>query len=138
MIRRPPRSTRTDTLFPYTTLFRSTVITAYILISSPQRDNITWSGWICPSRRVAHRANFFFPADGFDDRGRLNATGASSFADGFSGFGNDCGFDRARDRRARRNEPAGDDAGFGMPVGFRRRCGRAREAVISRKYEKTH
>src|SRR3546814_996765 len=25
MIRRPPRSTRTDTLFPYTTLFRSRV-----------------------------------------------------------------------------------------------------------------
>src|SRR3546814_4199976 len=25
MIRRPPRSTRTDTLFPYTTLFRSTM-----------------------------------------------------------------------------------------------------------------
>src|SRR3546814_4624062 len=30
MIRRPPRSTRTDTLFPYTTLFRSD-------ISSPRR-----------------------------------------------------------------------------------------------------
>src|SRR3546814_12863729 len=26
IIRRPPRSTRTDTLFPYTTLFRSVVI----------------------------------------------------------------------------------------------------------------
>src|SRR3546814_16357722 len=26
MIRRPPRSTRTDTLFPYTTLFRSAVL----------------------------------------------------------------------------------------------------------------
>src|SRR3546814_16180140 len=26
MIRRPPRSTRTDTLFPYTTLFRSAVV----------------------------------------------------------------------------------------------------------------
>src|SRR3546814_3600264 len=26
MIRRPPRSTRTDTLFPYTTLFRSNVL----------------------------------------------------------------------------------------------------------------
>src|SRR3546814_4191757 len=26
MIRRPPRSTRTDTLFPYTTLFRSVVM----------------------------------------------------------------------------------------------------------------
>src|SRR3546814_9565666 len=28
MIRRPPRSTRTDTLFPYTTLFRSDLIAA--------------------------------------------------------------------------------------------------------------
>src|SRR3546814_7691810 len=28
MIRRPPRSTRTDTLFPYTTLFRSTALRA--------------------------------------------------------------------------------------------------------------
>src|SRR3546814_3146884 len=27
MIRRPPRSTRTDTLFPYTTLFRSVYLT---------------------------------------------------------------------------------------------------------------
>src|SRR3546814_1650607 len=26
MIRRPPRSTRTDTLFPYTTLFRSCIL----------------------------------------------------------------------------------------------------------------
>src|SRR3546814_20877433 len=31
MIRRPPRSTRTDTLFPYTTLFRSGVIGLQIL-----------------------------------------------------------------------------------------------------------
>src|SRR3546814_12953279 len=29
MIRRPPRSTRTDTLFPYTTLFRSYLVTAH-------------------------------------------------------------------------------------------------------------
>src|SRR3546814_3028148 len=29
MIRRPPRSTRTDTLFPYTTLFRSDVLTRH-------------------------------------------------------------------------------------------------------------
>src|SRR3546814_966268 len=28
MIRRPPRSTRTDTLFPYTTLFRSAIAAA--------------------------------------------------------------------------------------------------------------
>src|SRR3546814_5788772 len=31
MIRRPPRSTRTDTLFPYTTLFRSVVHICSIL-----------------------------------------------------------------------------------------------------------
>src|SRR3546814_15067142 len=30
MIRRPPRSTRTDTLFPYTTLFRSLKYDSYI------------------------------------------------------------------------------------------------------------
>src|SRR3546814_13164295 len=29
MIRRPPRSTRTDTLFPYTTLFRSPIVGGY-------------------------------------------------------------------------------------------------------------
>src|SRR3546814_7546593 len=36
MIRRPPRSTRTDTLFPYTTLFRSSSSTAFLLGSSRQ------------------------------------------------------------------------------------------------------
>src|SRR3546814_12191658 len=34
MIRRPPRSTRTDTLFPYTTLFRSNRARNYGLIYS--------------------------------------------------------------------------------------------------------
>src|SRR3546814_21057700 len=31
MIRRPPRSTRTDTLFPYTTLFRSFITVVHLL-----------------------------------------------------------------------------------------------------------
>src|SRR3546814_5402086 len=35
MIRRPPRSTRTDTLFPYTTLFRSAAMTRYHLEMNP-------------------------------------------------------------------------------------------------------
>src|SRR3546814_19438807 len=35
MIRRPPRSTRTDTLFPYTTLFRSGGI---VVIGAARRD----------------------------------------------------------------------------------------------------
>src|SRR3546814_9818855 len=38
MIRRPPRSTRTDTLFPYTTLFRS-------VAGMQQEPNLSsWSG----------------------------------------------------------------------------------------------
>src|SRR3546814_8053638 len=35
MIRRPPRATRTDTLFPYTTLFRSCMITAIFTSTFP-------------------------------------------------------------------------------------------------------
>src|SRR3546814_5257981 len=38
MIRRPPRSTRTDTLFPYTTLFRSAAAQAVV-------DRITAAGF---------------------------------------------------------------------------------------------
>src|SRR3546814_3249614 len=38
MIRRPPRSTRTDTLFPYTTLFRSPC-----LITHPRKRSL-WRG----------------------------------------------------------------------------------------------
>src|SRR3546814_3502379 len=34
MIRRPPRSTRTDTLFPYTTLFRSKFIEKYDIVAA--------------------------------------------------------------------------------------------------------
>src|SRR3546814_11510622 len=37
MIRRPPRSTRTDTLFPYTTLFRSMVAEYWKLHRKPGR-----------------------------------------------------------------------------------------------------
>src|SRR3546814_7221961 len=33
MIRRPPRSTRTDTLFPYTTLFRSQSVNLHVKFS---------------------------------------------------------------------------------------------------------
>src|SRR3546814_11575616 len=42
MIRRPPRSTRTDTLFPYTTLFRSDIglVTVLGLEPRPFRDEV--------------------------------------------------------------------------------------------------
>src|SRR3546814_5157464 len=37
MIRRPPRSTRTDTLFPYTTLFRSWFLRLAVQLLGPER-----------------------------------------------------------------------------------------------------
>src|SRR3546814_1626960 len=46
MIRRPPRSTRTDTLFPYTTLFRSggidrTIVDARTIFAAALKANAT-------------------------------------------------------------------------------------------------
>src|SRR3546814_5567268 len=38
MIRRPPRSTRTDTLFPYTTLFRSSLV----IFRRSDRQDAAW------------------------------------------------------------------------------------------------
>src|SRR3546814_14135486 len=41
MIRRPPRSTRTDTLFPYTTLFRSLFVSvAHVAAACPLHDQV--------------------------------------------------------------------------------------------------
>src|SRR3546814_6761604 len=45
MIRRPPRSTRTDTRFPYTTLFRSTKSNCPPSISASTTGPITTSCW---------------------------------------------------------------------------------------------
>src|SRR3546814_15555338 len=42
MIRRPPRSTRTDTLFPYTTLFRSLDVISES-INNPIRLTLGWT-----------------------------------------------------------------------------------------------
>src|SRR3546814_1305928 len=44
MIRRPPRSTRTDTLFPYTTLFRSERSNGLIVLGRRGRKELGKSG----------------------------------------------------------------------------------------------
>src|SRR3546814_11332234 len=61
MIRRPPRSTRTDTRFPYTTLFRSIAIPySYVAPDSYVDTNIKGTLNICQAaldngvRRVVH------------------------------------------------------------------------------------
>src|SRR3546814_11132329 len=80
MIRRPPRSTRTDTLFPYTTLFRSLK-----RIYSLSRFHGTGLGAALMERAVAaaeghrrlllgvyarnDRALAFYPKQGFADIG---------------------------------------------------------------------
>src|SRR3546814_10624040 len=50
MIRRPPRSTRTDTLFPYTTLFRSVhQVGGVVMIFA---EEITLEEWIALANQV--------------------------------------------------------------------------------------
>src|SRR3546814_15971067 len=71
MIRRPPRSTRTDTLFPYTTLFRS------VQSDHDRRDVVAGT--------VFHGAAHG-PGLGCADRG-VGATGAAVAGDGAAGAG---------------------------------------------------
>src|SRR3546814_1931764 len=56
MIRRPPRSTRTDTLFPYTTLFRSfrATVERKAVIGSSSHEN-------CPASIRGDRETFALP-----------------------------------------------------------------------------
>src|SRR3546814_3827192 len=49
MIRRPPRSTRTDTLFPYTTLFRSKAITSAYNRFLADRKQVLKKAWAAES-----------------------------------------------------------------------------------------
>src|SRR3546814_15617976 len=54
MIRRPPRSTRTATLFPYTTLFRTCLALAFVIVAASMgRQEMALGG--------------FFIADAFGD-----------------------------------------------------------------------
>src|SRR3546814_4639171 len=50
MIRRPPRSTRTDTLFPYTTLFRSVLQSSVVLLSCGLADFVPTYFFYCAIR----------------------------------------------------------------------------------------
>src|SRR3546814_10914161 len=56
MIRRPPRSTRTDTLFPYTTLFRSNGCRQFAAGQAPGRIGERVNRRPEPARAAPHRA----------------------------------------------------------------------------------
>src|SRR3546814_9083792 len=53
MIRRPPRSTRTDTLFPYTTLFRS-LAPGSLLIEGPAAEAVVEVDDVARARLLHH------------------------------------------------------------------------------------
>src|SRR3546814_7336235 len=73
MIRRPPRSTRTDTLFPYTTLFRSVPVEAHSLAlvtvalskprqavgasPAPKQSAVCYGAWPTGCRSAPHEAS---------------------------------------------------------------------------------
>src|SRR3546814_1776244 len=69
MIRRPPRSTRTDTLFPYTTLFRS------CLAEDVERDAAVGAGGCIAAHRGARNRVRNHVARGDQPRGDRHIVG---------------------------------------------------------------
>src|SRR3546814_9542136 len=68
MIRRPPRSTRTDTLFPYTTLFRSELTRTDVAqsesrLSSATADRIGAEGNLTASRAAFESVVGIYPGE---------------------------------------------------------------------------
>src|SRR3546814_19010004 len=61
MKRRPPRSTRTDTLFPYTTLFRSGGYYARAAELAPEQGTAlnNYGAWLCGNGRAAESLAWF-------------------------------------------------------------------------------
>src|SRR3546814_5365280 len=91
MIRRPPRSTRTDTLFPYTTLFRSACVDNHVVRAAEERQGMT-----------ALAADDVGRADVDDDRGTAGPARALGDERGCAGAsGSHIGIDRQVERATR-------------------------------------
>src|SRR3546814_18801283 len=100
MIRRPPRSTRTDTLFPYTTLFRSTLEVrdsgggswtfdrdnATLRVETPRTPFISWFGG-GNGRAVLTLPDELEGADADFDLGAGSLTAAGAFGELELGMG---------------------------------------------------
>src|SRR3546814_11955071 len=102
MIRRPPRSTRTDTLFPYTTLFRSSCCRRDACSKKAAVSERQASKSMRPPRRLRRR---WFPVCGRESPG----SGEAAFALGEAVFA--AYIARGQDRLARPSDPrasAGD------------------------------
>src|SRR3546814_16879598 len=95
MIRRPPRSTRTDTLFPYTTLFRSPRLSRALSLPSRPRERLRGP---CHRLRGAGRLSPPHQRSGAGDRRELPPLRARLRADRLSRIGR--GGEHAAARRA--------------------------------------
>src|SRR3546814_11925024 len=85
MIRRPPRSTRTDTLFPYTTLFRSMI---GIFVGGILYARMGMKRSVLLSLVLMAVSNFSFAwlaATGKSNWGMAGAIGFENFASGIGG-----------------------------------------------------
>src|SRR3546814_19654676 len=102
MLRRPPRSTRTDTLFPYTTLCRSMGYT--MLVGNDTKTPV--SAMLVESYTHTRKAQAEAPADGFGRNNNDELQQASMFLAGrisdhlgvFSQFT----YEESRDRKSTR------------------------------------
>src|SRR3546814_1398737 len=72
MRRRPPRSTRTDTLFPYTTLFRSALRAAFAFTNGSEIAGVCSSAIPRTSRPSARRSWAKLPACALNEIGRAH------------------------------------------------------------------
>src|SRR3546814_3424441 len=109
MSRRPPRSTRTDTLFPYTTLFRS------------RRDRLDFAAVRQPAFLLAGRA---FLWDLFDPPADPPALGG--------------GGDRAVRHRARRSEEHTSELQSLMRISYAVFCLKKKKKKTNRNIEYNH
>src|SRR3546814_2011726 len=62
MIRRPPRSTRTDTLFPYTTLFRSLAALTESTLTEEEAPTVDGAILLAPAVWSAERMPWLYRA----------------------------------------------------------------------------
>src|SRR3546814_11931277 len=91
MLRRPPRSTRTDTLFPYTTRFRAVGFWAYlvgIFVGGWLYSRIGMKRSVLLSLVLMMLSNLSFAglaAAGHSNLGMAGAIGFANFASGFGG-----------------------------------------------------
>src|SRR3546814_2587863 len=130
MIRRPPRSTRTDTLFPYTTLFRSRL--------TPNAPEIATNGAFTMCRAFAGSLGFLrssgLPAGFSKNRGSMTVTQRIVVSGRVQGVGyRNWTMGAARDLR--RSEEHTSELQSLMRISYAVFCLKKKKRELKKKYE---